>query len=51
VVLTGKNPVAVLCCEHCGEKKVWTKADETYLHQMAILLGIAFKARLSVQGA
>jgi GAF domain-containing protein len=34
----GNDPVAVLCCEHCGEVKEWSSQDQAYLQSIAILL-------------
>lgn len=46
VVRAGDVPVAVLCCEDAAADRRWTRDDELYLQQMAVLLGIVFKARL-----
>lgn len=43
VVLVGGSPTAVLCCEHCGERKAWSDADLDHLQQVASVLGMAFK--------
>lgn len=48
VILEGSNPIAVLCCEHCGNVKHWQESDIKYLHQMSAVLGITFKARAKV---
>jgi GAF domain-containing protein len=40
IQVRGKT-VAVLCCEHGPAIKHWTAANEEYLHQMAILLGLS----------
>jgi GAF domain-containing protein len=40
IQVRGKT-VAVLCCEHGPEVKNWTRANEEYLHQMAILLALS----------
>lgn len=45
VVLAGAEPIAVLCCEHCGVIKDWSDADVKYLHQMSALLAMTFKVR------
>jgi GAF domain-containing protein len=34
----GSDPVAILCCEHCGDVKEWSSQDQAYLQGMAILL-------------
>ncbi len=42
VIAVGADPVAVLCCEHCGEFKDWSNQDQAYLQSMAILLRLSF---------
>lgn len=43
VVVNNGKQVAVLCCEHCGDIREWTKGDEAYLKQMANILALTFK--------
>lgn len=47
VIFAGSQPVSVLCAEACGDGRIWTDGDQTYLAQMAILLGIAIQDRRS----
>jgi GAF domain-containing protein len=42
VITAGRRHVAVLCCEHCDEMRLWTHEDERYLKQMAVLLRLSF---------
>ena len=42
VILINKIPVAVLCCEHCSEIREWTRENQEYLHNMAVLLRLSF---------
>ncbi len=42
VIKIGTDPVAVLCCEHCGETRQWTDSDQKYLEGMAVLLRLSF---------
>jgi GAF domain-containing protein len=42
VIKVGPDPVAVLCCEHCGGLKEWTSKDQAYLQGMAVLLKLSF---------
>jgi GAF domain-containing protein len=42
IITTGRQHVAVLCCEHCDEVRHWQAIDEEYLRQMAILLRLSF---------
>lgn len=43
VIYRGTEPVAVLCCEHCVDKKNWSEADVAYLQNMAALIAFAFR--------
>ncbi|MDX2183082.1 MAG: GAF domain-containing protein [Gemmatimonadaceae bacterium] len=45
-ILIAGQPVAVLCCEHCGVIKDWTASDVQYLETMAALLSVALKQQL-----
>lgn len=45
-ILIAGQPVAVLCCEHCGEVKDWSTADVQYLETMGALLSVALKQQL-----
>jgi GAF domain-containing protein len=42
VIKVGPTPVAVLCCEHCGDVRGWSREDQDYLHNMAVLLKLSF---------
>ncbi len=43
-IIYGKDqPIAILCCEHCGEIREWSGKDMNYLHGMALTIGIAFE--------
>jgi two-component system, sensor histidine kinase len=42
VILIDKKPVAVLCCEHCSAIREWTRENQEYLHNMAVLLRLSF---------
>ncbi len=44
VILDKGRPVAVLCCEHCGEQKPWTQQDLDYLQAISTVVGFAMKA-------
>lgn len=44
VVLSAEGrAVAVLCCEQGGRMRQWSDADEAYLQQLAIALGVAIE--------
>jgi GAF domain-containing protein len=43
VIYRGAEPIAVLCCEHCTDKKNWSDSDVAYLQNMAALIGFAFR--------
>lgn len=43
LITVGKQPTAVLCCEHCGEIKHWSDEDARYLSKMAGLLTISLR--------
>lgn len=43
VVLVGDRPVAVLCCEHCGEQKTWAPAHIDYLQAMSSVVAFTLK--------
>jgi GAF domain-containing protein len=43
VILVGGVPKAILCCEHCGERKCWTGTDLDYLQLFANLVAFAFE--------
>lgn len=45
-VIVGGQPVAVLCCEHCGTVRPWTAEDIAYLDKMGALLAMALKQQL-----
>ncbi|MBI5497989.1 MAG: GAF domain-containing protein [Deltaproteobacteria bacterium] len=45
VVLAGKEPVGILCCEHCGEIKHWSAADADVLHQLSTVLGLVWRQK------
>ena len=42
LVFDGGEPVAVICCEHCGEPKQWSMQDQAALAQVCRDLGQAF---------
>jgi len=42
VVLDGREPVAVLCCEHCRDERAWTRQDMDFLQAMSAALAPAF---------
>ncbi len=42
VISINDRQVAILCCEHCGERKYWSEEDENYLRQMSVLLRLSF---------
>lgn len=44
VILDKGRPVAVLCCEHCGEQKAWSQQDLDYLQAISTVVGFAMKA-------
>ncbi len=46
VVAAGGQPVAVLSCERCGGQEGWTPEQVACLDRMALLLGMAFRARI-----
>jgi len=43
VILEKGRPVAVLCCEHCGEQKDWSAKDLDYLQAISTVVGFALK--------
>jgi GAF domain-containing protein len=45
VILVGGSPKGVLCCEHCGNTREWTKGDEQYLQTMAQALAVTFRLK------
>ncbi|MCU0624079.1 MAG: GAF domain-containing protein, partial [Gemmatimonadaceae bacterium] len=45
-IVVGGQPVAVLCCEHCGTVRPWSAEDIAYLDKMGALLGMALKQQL-----
>jgi GAF domain-containing protein len=49
VILEKGRPVAVLCCEHCGEQKPWSQKDLDYLQAISTVVGFAMKAAKSAE--
>lgn len=45
VILDGGEPVAVLCCEQCGDIRHWRPKDMDFLHAMSAALAPAFRRR------
>lgn len=43
LITVGKQPTAVLCCEHCGDIKHWSDEDARYLSKMAGLLTVSLR--------
>jgi len=42
VVFDADEPVAVICCEHCGHERQWLAQDQNALAQVAQRVGQAF---------
>ena len=43
IIYDGDEKVGVLCCEHCGERKMWSTENINYLKSMAAVLRLAFR--------
>lgn len=43
VVFIASSPAAVICAEHCGERREWSEADILYLEQLAVVIRMLLK--------